>query len=81
MAVQKLYPRSTIKRTVKAHSNRNVSKNADILVSLFPFKEVVDIIEKAWKLYSRSRTIANNRCYFALDIPGLHAVYARVSST
>jgi hypothetical protein len=29
---QKLYPRGTVKRIVKAHSNRNVSKNADILV-------------------------------------------------
>lgn len=31
-AAQKLYPRGTVKRIVKAHSNRNVSKNADILV-------------------------------------------------
>jgi hypothetical protein len=31
-ATQKLYPRGTVKRIVKAHSNRNVSKNADILV-------------------------------------------------
>lgn len=29
---QKLYPRGTVKRIVKAHSNRSVSKNADILV-------------------------------------------------
>jgi hypothetical protein len=29
---QKLYPRGTVKRIVKAHSNRNLSKNADILV-------------------------------------------------
>ncbi|KAJ5619610.1 transcriptional regulator family: Histone-like TF [Penicillium lagena] len=35
MAVtQKLYPRGTVKRIVKAHSNRNVSKNADILIFL-----------------------------------------------
>lgn len=33
MAVtQKLYPRGTVKRIVKAQSNRSVSKNADILV-------------------------------------------------
>ncbi|KAJ5661674.1 uncharacterized protein N7477_009290 [Penicillium maclennaniae] len=32
-ATQKLYPRGTVKRIVKAHSNRSVSKNADILVS------------------------------------------------
>ena len=33
MAAKRLYPRSTVKRIVKAHSNRNVSKTADILVS------------------------------------------------
>lgn len=33
-ATQKLYPRGTVKRIVKAHSNRSVSKNADILVRL-----------------------------------------------
>lgn len=33
VATQKLYPRATVKRIVKAHANRNVSKNADILVS------------------------------------------------
>ena len=32
-ATQKLYPRGTVKRIVKAQSNRNLSKNADILVS------------------------------------------------
>lgn len=31
-ATQKLYPRGTVKRIVKAHSNRSVSRNADILV-------------------------------------------------
>ncbi|KAJ5364589.1 transcriptional regulator family: Histone-like TF [Penicillium cataractarum] len=31
-ATQKLYPRGTVKRIVKAHSNRSVGKNADILV-------------------------------------------------
>ena len=29
---QKLYPRSTIKRIVKAHSKKNLSKNVDVLV-------------------------------------------------
>ncbi|RAH44248.1 uncharacterized protein BO95DRAFT_416865 [Aspergillus brunneoviolaceus CBS 621.78] len=33
-ATQKLYPRATVKRVVKAHSNRNVSKNADVLIFL-----------------------------------------------
>lgn len=30
--VQSLYPRNTVKRIVKAHSNRALSKNADILI-------------------------------------------------
>jgi hypothetical protein len=29
---QKLYPRATVKKIVKAHSRRNVSKNVDVLV-------------------------------------------------
>jgi hypothetical protein len=29
---QKLYPRATVKKIVKAHSNRNVSKNVDVMV-------------------------------------------------
>jgi hypothetical protein len=28
-----LYPRGTVKKIVKAHSNRQLSKNVDILVS------------------------------------------------
>ncbi|KAF6219881.1 hypothetical protein HO133_003706 [Letharia lupina] len=31
MASKRLYPRSTIKKIVKAHSNRSLSKNADVL--------------------------------------------------
>ncbi|KAE8446420.1 hypothetical protein EG329_012025 [Mollisiaceae sp. DMI_Dod_QoI] len=31
-AGQKLYPRATVKKIVKAHSKRNVSKNVDVLV-------------------------------------------------
>ncbi|PGH15486.1 hypothetical protein AJ80_05503 [Polytolypa hystricis UAMH7299] len=34
VAVPKLYPRATVKRIVKAHSRRSISKNADILVFL-----------------------------------------------
>ena len=30
---QKMYPRATVKKIVKAHSNCNVSKNADVTVS------------------------------------------------
>ncbi|EPE34978.1 Histone-fold containing protein [Glarea lozoyensis ATCC 20868] len=33
-AGQKLYPRATVKKIVKAHSNRNVSKNVDVLIFL-----------------------------------------------
>jgi hypothetical protein len=29
---QKLYPRATVKKIVKAHSNCNVSKNVDVTV-------------------------------------------------
>jgi len=32
MAPTKLYPRATVKKIVKAHSERNLSKNADVLV-------------------------------------------------
>jgi len=41
-AGQKLYPRATVKKIVKAHSKKNISKNADVLVSfhdLFPRAE------------------------------------------
>ncbi|KAI5292752.1 hypothetical protein KEM52_006091 [Ascosphaera acerosa] len=34
MAVRKLYPRATVKRIVKAHTRRNLSKNADVLIFL-----------------------------------------------
>lgn len=34
MATQKLYPRGTVKHIVKAHANRSLSKNADILVCI-----------------------------------------------
>ncbi|PKS07006.1 hypothetical protein jhhlp_005603 [Lomentospora prolificans] len=31
---QKIYPRATVKKIVKAHSNLNISKNADVLIFL-----------------------------------------------
>ncbi|KAL1971676.1 hypothetical protein VTN31DRAFT_2297 [Thermomyces dupontii] len=34
VVAQKLYPRGTVKRIVKAHAGRNVSKNADVLIFL-----------------------------------------------
>jgi hypothetical protein len=33
-AAQKLYPRATLKKIVKAHSKRNLSKNVDVLVGI-----------------------------------------------
>ncbi|EKD21016.1 hypothetical protein MBM_00129 [Drepanopeziza brunnea f. sp. 'multigermtubi' MB_m1] len=33
-ACQKLYPRATVKKIVKAHSKRNVTKNVDVLIFL-----------------------------------------------
>lgn len=66
-ATQKLYPRATVKRVVKAHSNRNVSKNADILVGLLIPPPLL-----------RLRTESNGFSH-VLDLPGLYAVHARVS--
>ncbi|KAK4205721.1 hypothetical protein QBC40DRAFT_260612 [Triangularia verruculosa] len=31
---QKLYPRATVKKIVKAHSNCSISKNADVMIFL-----------------------------------------------
>lgn len=52
MAVsQKLYPRATVKRIVKAHSKAQVSKNVDVLVCYFPstnsssFGEMIELIQ------------------------------------
>ncbi|KAG9229001.1 hypothetical protein BJ875DRAFT_476047 [Amylocarpus encephaloides] len=33
-AGQKLYPRGTVKKIVRAHSKRNLSKNVDVLIFL-----------------------------------------------
>ena len=30
---QKMYPRATVKKIVKAHANTNLSRNADVVVS------------------------------------------------
>ncbi|KAJ5105188.1 transcriptional regulator family: Histone-like TF [Penicillium alfredii] len=65
-ATQKLYPRGTVKRIVKAHSNRSVSKNADILVRRNPV---------ALQRYP----MANQRVW-VIDLFGLHAVYARADA-
>ena len=42
---QKLYPRATVKKIVKAHSGCNVSKNVDVTVSLDP-KTRLDLITR-----------------------------------
>ncbi|KAG9244596.1 hypothetical protein BJ878DRAFT_505498 [Calycina marina] len=34
MAANKFYPRATVRKIVKAHSKRNLSKNADVLIFL-----------------------------------------------
>ncbi|QKX64307.1 uncharacterized protein TRUGW13939_11481 [Talaromyces rugulosus] len=34
VVTQKLYPRATVKRIVKAHAGRNISKHTDVLVFL-----------------------------------------------
>jgi len=36
---QKLYPRATVKKIVKAHSNCNVSKNVDVTVRYDLFRD------------------------------------------
>jgi hypothetical protein len=51
-ASQKLYPRATVKKIVKAHSKRNVSKNVDVLVGF---------------LDAYSRTVANYLMQIFLD--------------
>ncbi|KAJ5794408.1 hypothetical protein N7457_001007 [Penicillium paradoxum] len=54
-AAQKLYPRGTVKRIVKAHSNRSVSKNADILVRGRSDMKPVSISELMREASIRSR--------------------------
>ncbi|KAL1997128.1 hypothetical protein VTN49DRAFT_7993 [Thermomyces lanuginosus] len=40
VVAQKLYPRGTVKRIVKAHAGCNVSKNADVLAHARGFNSV-----------------------------------------
>lgn len=49
-AGQKLYPRATVKKIVKAHSKRNVSKNVDILVS-GSTRRILSIANKMVKIF------------------------------
>lgn len=59
---QKLYPRATVKKIVKAHSNCNVSKNVDVTVRKIPAVAV-----------PRLRILTT-----FIDIPRLRPVYAIV---
>jgi hypothetical protein len=64
---QKLYPRATVKKIVKAHSNCNVSKNVDVTVS-----ETLTVCSTV-----RDLTLMLTR----LDIPRLRPLYAIVGTT
>ena len=64
MPGQKLYPRATVRKIVKAHSNCNVSKNADVMV---------------WYIFPRSQNVADQSdMLFLIDVLGLHALHADV---
>jgi hypothetical protein len=43
-AGQKLYPRATVKKIVKAHSKRNVTKNVDVLVSIIDASSQINLL-------------------------------------
>jgi hypothetical protein len=49
-ATQKLYPRGTVKRIVKAHAGRNISKNADVLVRALAQQTKINIKKKGKRL-------------------------------
>jgi hypothetical protein len=63
-----LYPRGTVKKIVKAHSNRQMSKNVDILVRLMDTGEPT----RDGKPCKSTRLTCNT------DLPQLCVVYARV---
>ena len=65
MPGQKLYPRATVKKIVKAHSNCSVSKNADVMV---PHPEP-------------DASPGNKPTDIGPDVPGLHAIHANVRET
>ncbi|KAL1898689.1 hypothetical protein Cpir12675_001796 [Ceratocystis pirilliformis] len=46
---RKLYPRGTIKKIVKAHSNCNLTKNADVLLGDEIFLDYMMFMEKLVK--------------------------------
>ena len=63
-----LYPRGTVKKIVKAHSNRQMSKNVDILVRLVDTGEP----KRNGKPCKKTRLTCNT------DLPQLCVVHARV---
>lgn len=67
VATQKLYPRGTVKRIVKAHAGRNISKNADVLVR-----------PSILYLLLISNVLEDIQTDFAIDISRLHVIHARV---
>ncbi|KAF2671602.1 hypothetical protein BT63DRAFT_422143 [Microthyrium microscopicum] len=48
------YPRATVKRITKAHTNRPLSKNVDILIFLDYMLFMQDLVREA-QIYSRQR--------------------------
>lgn len=55
---QKMYPRATVKKIVKAHSNCNISKNADVTVSWTP-KEP----DAFWSRYALTLTSGDTQMF------------------
>lgn len=66
---QTLYPRATVKRIVKAHSNRPLSKNADIMVN----NQRASIYRPAQR---RESPLIETTPF--TDLPRLHALHERV---
>jgi hypothetical protein len=64
---QKVYPRATVKKIVKAHSNLNISKNADVLVSLPRTCDALLLTRLAWLTLSS-----------IVDLSRLRPLYANV---
>ncbi|KAF2268901.1 hypothetical protein CC78DRAFT_509530 [Lojkania enalia] len=61
---QTLYPRGTVKKIVKAHTNRSLSKNVDVLIFLNYALFMQDIIKEA----SITSKAANERSISALSV-------------
>jgi hypothetical protein len=64
-AGQRLYPRATVKKIVKAHSKRNVSKNVDVLVCPFDASRATQLtfstdLPRLYPLSANVRAICSN---------------------